>query len=96
MELLKDYDCTIIYHSGKANVVADSLSRKSMGSLAHVSVHQSPLVKEVKECLNDVVMVSISEAGEMIDHVQVRSSLMEEVKQLQHDDFCKEKIGQVR
>ena len=33
----------------------------------------------------------------MIAHVQVRSSLVEEVKQVQHDgDFCKEKIGQVR
>ena len=33
----------------------------------------------------------------MIAHVQVRSSLVEEVKQLQHDgDFCKENIGQVR
>ena len=33
----------------------------------------------------------------MIVHVQVRSSLVEEVKQLQHDDdFCKEKIDQVR
>ena len=32
----------------------------------------------------------------MIAHVQVRSSLVEEVKQLQHDDdFCKEEIGQV-
>jgi len=34
MELLKDYDCTILYHPGKANVVADALSRKLMGSLA--------------------------------------------------------------
>ena len=33
----------------------------------------------------------------MIAHVQVRSSLVEEVKKLQHDDdFYKEKIGQVR
>ena len=33
----------------------------------------------------------------MIAHVQVRSSLVEEVKQLERDDdFCKEKIGQVR
>ena len=68
-----------------------------MGSLAHVSVHQRPLVKEVRECLNDGVMLSISEAGGMKAHVQVRSSLVEEVKQLQHDDdFCEEKIGQVR
>nr|GFB11902.1 putative reverse transcriptase domain-containing protein [Tanacetum cinerariifolium] len=28
LELLSDYDCEICYHSGKANVVADALSRK--------------------------------------------------------------------
>ncbi|RVW81021.1 Transposon Tf2-12 polyprotein [Vitis vinifera] len=36
IELLKDYDCIIQYHPGKANVVADALSRKSVGSLAAI------------------------------------------------------------
>ena len=97
LELLKDYDCTILYNLGKANVVTDALSKKSMGSLTHVSIHQRLSVREVRECLNDGVMLSISETREMIAHMQVRSSLAKEVKQLQHDDhFCKEKIGQVR
>ncbi|KAJ4962276.1 hypothetical protein NE237_022215 [Protea cynaroides] len=30
LELLKDYDCDIQYHLGKANVVPDTLSRKAM------------------------------------------------------------------
>ena len=31
MEYLEDYDFTLHYHPGKANVVADVLSRKSRG-----------------------------------------------------------------
>ena len=32
LDVVKDYDCEILYHPGKANVVADALSRKSAGS----------------------------------------------------------------
>ena len=36
MEYLEDYDFTLHYHPGKANVVADALSQKSRGVLASV------------------------------------------------------------
>ena len=47
MELLKDCDITTLYHPGKANVVADALSRKagSMESLAHLQVSGRPLAR---------------------------------------------------
>ena len=37
IELLKDYDCSILYHPGKANVVVDTLSRKSYGYVSTLS-----------------------------------------------------------
>ena len=33
MELIKDYDCVTDYHPGKANVVANALSRKIVQTL---------------------------------------------------------------
>ncbi|KAL4012974.1 hypothetical protein IC575_025123 [Cucumis melo] len=37
LELVKDYDCEILYHPGKANVVADALSRKVAHSAALIT-----------------------------------------------------------
>ena len=37
MEFLEDYDFTLHYHLGKANVVADALSWKSRGALASIA-----------------------------------------------------------
>ncbi|KAL0561571.1 hypothetical protein IC582_002005 [Cucumis melo] len=42
LELVKDYDCEILYHLGKANVVADALSRKVSHSAALIT-RQAPL-----------------------------------------------------
>ena len=41
MELIKDYDCVIDYHPGKANVVADALCRKTMQTLRTLNAHFS-------------------------------------------------------
>ena len=41
MELIKDYDCMIDYHPGKANVVANALIRKSVQTLRALNAHLS-------------------------------------------------------
>jgi hypothetical protein len=47
LELIKDYDCEINYHPGKANVVANALSRKSTVELAAHGISQPRLIKEL-------------------------------------------------
>ncbi|KAG8499119.1 hypothetical protein CXB51_005527 [Gossypium anomalum] len=39
LELLKDYELVIDFHQGKANVVADALSRKSLSALRAMNAH---------------------------------------------------------
>ncbi|WMV58774.1 hypothetical protein MTR67_052159 [Solanum verrucosum] len=49
MELLKDYNCVILYHPGKVNVVVDALSRKTMGSLEYIVPEKRQLAKYVQK-----------------------------------------------
>ena len=41
MELIKDYDCVIDYYLGKANVVVDALSRKTVQMLRALNAQLS-------------------------------------------------------
>ena len=47
MEFLEDYDFTLHYHHGKANVVADALSRKSRGALASIASREWRMLEAV-------------------------------------------------
>ncbi|RVW53900.1 hypothetical protein CK203_101210 [Vitis vinifera] len=47
-ELLKDYDYIIQYHLGKANVVADALSRKTIDSLAAIRGCQRQILEDLR------------------------------------------------
>ena len=92
MELLKDYDITILYHPGKANVVADALSRKtgSMGSLAHLQISRRPLAREVQTLVNDLMSLEILEKGGFLTCVEEKSSFLDISKGKQ---FVDEKVS---
>ena len=47
LELLKDYDMSVLYHPDKANVVTYSLSRMTMGSVSHLDGAKNDLARKV-------------------------------------------------
>ena len=49
MEYMEDYDFELQYHPGKANVVADALSRKSLSTLASISIHEWKMLQDIGE-----------------------------------------------
>ncbi|KAH0647734.1 hypothetical protein KY285_032982 [Solanum tuberosum] len=81
MELLKDYDLSILYHHGKANVVADALTRKAvrMGSLAFLSVEERPLAIDIQFLPNSVVRLDVSNPRRVLAHMGVQSSLLDRI-----------------
>ena len=68
LELLKDYDCTIEYHPGKANVVADALSRKVSGRVANLLS-----LREMN------VELQVSPSGVLLATLKIRSVLHERI-----------------
>jgi hypothetical protein len=82
MEFLKDYDFTLQYHPGKANVVADALSRKAI----HIS---SLMVKELEmlETFRDLSLdVKVTPGKLSFGKITVSSDLMKEIKTKQMQD----------
>ena len=66
LELLKDYDYDILYHPGKTNVVADALSKKSSGNLAHISIEKRPLIQELHKLVDQGLIMKIRKSGGLL------------------------------
>ncbi|CAD5192555.1 unnamed protein product [Musa acuminata subsp. malaccensis] len=77
IELLKDYDCIIRYHPGKANVVADALSRKSTSFMATLVVKQ---LKLLEENYDSNVMRKGQDSMILMASIQVQSDLIQQIK----------------
>lgn len=62
LELLKDYNISLLYHPGKDNVIADAISRLSIGSetisrlsmksVSHVEKGKRNMVKDIHQLIN--------------------------------------------
>ena len=84
LELVKDYDCEIHYHLGKANVVADALSRKKMGQVAALTA-QKLLWKEFERLSLEVVDAPFRSNARVVA-LSVQPTLRDRIKSHQKGD----------
>ena len=63
MEYLEDYDFTLHYHPGKANVVANALSRKSRGVLESIASWDAQDCDEVRITVPGLGLSYFGESG---------------------------------
>ncbi|XP_071900882.1 uncharacterized protein [Coffea arabica] len=79
MELLEDYDCTINYHPGKANVVADALSRKAQ--VAGLMVKEWEMLGAASEWNPRLGCKKIT-----FGNIRVTSTILDRIKEAQEKD----------
>ena len=83
-ELIKDYDCTINYHLGKANVVANALSRKSMGPAVAALTTQHRLLMDLERAGIEVIT---SDTSTFLASLIVQPTLIDRIKAAQKVDL---------
>jgi len=84
VELIKDYDCIIDYHPGKANVVADALNRKDKTIRGGPATWNEETMIKLKR-LGAILSVSLE--GSLMAQLKVKSGYREQILEAQqHDD----------
>ena len=80
MELIKDYDLSIQYHPGKANVVMDALSRKSYCHYLTTLNRRPELAHEVHRLNLQIVPHGT------LNVLHIRPTLVDQIKVAQEKD----------
>ena len=78
LELIKDYDCEILYHPGKANVVADALSRKERLKMIMSS---EELIREFEKMEIEVKVTG--DGTEKLFEISLQTELLEKIRRCQ-------------
>jgi hypothetical protein len=80
LELIKDYDMSLQYHPGKANVVADALSHKSYINGLTAGELPKDLCEQFKELRLEIVPKGF------LASLEVQPTLMDKIKEAQKID----------
>ena len=75
--MIKDYDCTIEYHPGKANFVADALSKWLESSLSHMRSGYLPLLVDLRAL---GVILEGEDSGALLAIFHVRPLLVDQIQ----------------
>jgi hypothetical protein len=88
LELIKDYDLRINYHLGKANVVADALSRNKYCNATFAKRIRPKLHKEIK-------YLNLAIVNDTIVAMEVKPTLEAEIRRGQLEDAKLKEIRQL-
>ncbi|GAU51960.1 hypothetical protein TSUD_417460 [Trifolium subterraneum] len=82
LEFLKDYDFELSYHPGKANVVADALSRKSL----HMSSLMAKELELIEEFRDLSLVCEVTSNSVKLGMLKLTNPFLEKIRECQKED----------
>jgi hypothetical protein len=89
LELIKDYNLEIHYHPGKANVVADALSRKSYCHSLSMETVPSELCQEMGDLHLEIIPKGL------LSELRIRYDLEERIREAQKNCLMIQKLHRI-